>query len=71
MRPLGVYKPFRVKGRVNDIAGGGGKIAIVTAGRLFIFCIALCLNIHQFVGFIYHLFYACLELRFPDVENNP
>ena len=35
-----------------------------------IFCI-LVLNIHQFMGLIYLLFYACLGLRFLDVETNP
>ena len=28
------------------------------------------LNIHQFMDFIYLLFYACLELQFLDVETN-
>ena len=34
------------------------------------FCTALGLNIHEFMVSLHLIFYACLELRFPDVETN-
>ena len=50
--------------------GGGSNIAIATAlpPSYFVYCI---LNIKSFMEFIYLNFYACLRLRFLDVETNP
>ena len=50
--------------------GDGGNIAIVTALPLSIF--VLIVFKFSFVYDIYSsYFYACLGLRFPDVETNP
>ena len=49
--------------------GGGVNIAIVTAQPpSFVYCIV---NIILFMDFIYHIFYACLRLRFLGVETSP
>ena len=49
--------------------GGGGNNDIATAPPpSFVYCI---INIKQFMDFLYLIFYACLRLRFLDVENNP
>ena len=49
--------------------GGGGNIAIATAiPTSFVYCIV---NIEWFMEFLYLIFYACLRLRFLDVETNP
>ena len=49
--------------------GGGGNIAIATAlPTSFVYCIV---NIKWFMDFLYLIFYACLRLRFLDVETNP
>ena len=53
-----------------DFVGGGGDTAIATAlpPSWFEYCIV---NIKYFMEFIYLIFYACLRLRFLDVEINP
>ena len=50
--------------------GGGGNIAIPTAlpPSSFVYYIV---NIKLFFEFLYLIFYACLGLRFLDVETNP
>ena len=50
--------------------GGGGNIAIATAlpPSSFEYCIV---NIKKCMEFIYLIFYACLRLRFLEVETNP
>ena len=57
-------------GRVMGFVGDSGNIAIVTALPLSIFV----LTVFKF-SFVYGIyssyFYACMELRFPDVETNP
>ena len=45
---------------------GGGNIAIATAPPI-IFRVLYC---KQFMEFLNLIFYACLTLRFPDVETN-
>ena len=48
---------------------GGGNIAIATAlPPTLVYCIV---NIKLFMDFLYLIFYACLRLRFLDVETNP
>ena len=49
--------------------GDGGNIAIVTS--LLDFFVFACVNIYQFMDLICLLFYACLGLRFLDMETNP
>ena len=50
--------------------GGSGNIAIATAlpPSSFLYCIV---NIRQFMGLLYLIFYIYLRLRFLDVETNP
>ena len=50
--------------------GGGGNNAIATAlpPLSFVYCIV---NIKLLMEFLYLIFYACLRLRFLDVETNP
>ena len=50
--------------------GGSYNIAIATAlpPSSFEYFIV---NIKQFIDFLYLIFYACLMLRFLDVESNP
>ena len=49
--------------------GGGGNIAIATALPPSSF-VNYIENIKQFMDFLYLIFYACLRLRFLDVETN-
>ena len=46
---------------------GGGNLAIETAlpPSSFVYCIV---NINWFMEFLYLIFYACLRLRFLDVD---
>ena len=50
--------------------GGVGNVAIATAlpSSSFLYCIV---NMKYFMDFLYLIFYACLRLRFLDVETNP
>ena len=50
--------------------GGGGNIAIETdlPPSSFVYRIV---NIKSFMEFLYLIFYACLRLRFLDIETNP
>ena len=59
-----------LSGQGYGFVGGGGNIAIATAlsPSSFVYCIV---NIKQFMEFLYLIFYACLRLRFLDVETNP
>ena len=55
------------------LVGGGGNIAIATALRVlcpYLYCILFEI-ITPFMGIHHLFFYACLRLRFPDVETNP
>ena len=49
---------------------GGGNIAIATAlpSSSFVYCIV---NMIWFMEFLQLIYYACLRLRFVDVETNP
>ena len=60
----------RCQGRVMGSVGGGGNIAIETAlpPSYFAYC---NVNIITFIEFLNLTFYACLRLRFKDVETNP
>ena len=49
--------------------GGGGNIAISTALRPS-FCVLCCKHLKVYGIHISYFFYACLTLRFPDVETN-
>ena len=52
-----------------DFVGGGGNIAIATAlTPSFVYCIV---NIKWFTDFLYLIFYACVRVRFLDMETNP
>ena len=49
--------------------GGCSNIAITTTlPPYFVYCIV---NIKYFMYFLYRILYACLKLRFLDVETNP
>ena len=50
--------------------GGGGNIAISTALPPS-FCVLCCKHLIVYEIHISYFFYACLRLRFPDVETNP
>ena len=50
--------------------GGGGNIAISTA-LLPSFCVLCCKHLIVYGIHISYFFYACLNLRFPNVETNP
>ena len=52
------------------IVGGGGNIAISTALPPS-FCVLCCKHLLVYGIHISYFFYACLRLRFPDVETNP
>ena len=58
----------RCQGRVMGFVGGGGIIAITTLVPHSVYCIV---NIKQCMEFLLLVFYACLRLRFLDVETNP
>ena len=60
----------RCQGRVRGFVGGDGNIAIATA-LLPSSCLYCSVNIRQFMEFHYLVFYACLRLRFLDVETTP
>ena len=57
-------------GMVMSFVGGGGNIAIATAlpPSSLVYCVV---NIKDFMEFLYLIFYACLRLRFLDVDTNP
>ena len=52
------------------IVGGGGNIAISTSLPPS-FCVLCCKHLIVYGIHIAYFFYACLRLRFPDVESNP
>ena len=65
---LPLLKPH-YQGRVVGFVVGGRNIAVAAAlPPSFVYCIA---NIKWFMDFLYLIFYACLRLRFLDVETNP
>ena len=49
--------------------GGGGNIAISTALPPSL-CVLYCKHLIIYEIYTSNFFYACLRLRFPDVENN-
>ena len=60
----------RCQGRVMGVVGGGGNIAISTALPPS-FCVLCCKHLIVYGIHISYFFYACLRIRFPDVETNP
>ena len=58
------------QGRVMGFVGGCGSIAIATALPPYFVCCLVNIKI-EFMDFFYLFFYACLKLRFLDVETNP
>ena len=50
--------------------GGGGNIAILTTLPPP-FCVFYCKHLIVYLIHISYFLYACLRLRFPDVETNP